>query len=123
MVVIGSVLLVVGTIMTPLPPPFAFGIVLVLIGLAILAAWSKTARRWMQKGRERFPSLSDRLERVSPRLPDGLRRTLKRTSPAPLRRLHRLREGLRLRRLRKRSHGGPSHDGPAHATSSSSGDP
>lgn len=117
MVIVGSVLLVVGTIMTPLPPPFAFGIVLVLIGLAILAAWSKTARRWMQKGRERFPSVSDRLERVSPRLPDALRRTLKRTSPASLHRLQRFRERLRLRRLRK-----PAHDGPAHAASSPSGE-
>lgn len=97
MVSLGLLLLVVGAVVTPLPPPFAFGAVMVIAGLAILAGWSKTARRWMQKGRARHPKFSGWLDRLGARLPRFLRQPLRRTHPAALGRLQRLQARLKPR--------------------------
>lgn len=92
---LGWMLFVTGAIITPLPPPFAFGFILLLIGLAILSSQSKTFRRGVQYMRHRYPGLSKRLEAVKPRAPQAVKRFIHVTAPLALERLHRLRQRRR----------------------------
>lgn len=89
MITLGWFLVVVGAIMTPLPPPFAFGIVILTIGLSILSAYSKGMRRCIQSTRYRYRRLSNAIEEVSPRLPRFVADAIRQTNPASLARLKR----------------------------------
>ena len=54
-ITLGFIILVVGAIMTPLPPPFAFGIYLVFIGLVILVPVFRPIRVMVFKFKRRHP--------------------------------------------------------------------
>jgi uncharacterized protein len=54
--------------------PFLQGLLFLLIGITILSAEYVWARRLLQKLRERFPSLSSRLDTAKTRAGDWLRR-------------------------------------------------
>lgn len=95
LLVFGWCLVLAGLVVTPLPPPFAFGVVLLVIGLAILSTQSRVVRRAVQRVRHRHPDFSRGIDRAGPRLPSWLRRSIDRTRPAPLARLQRRRNGLR----------------------------
>lgn len=79
MLALGWALLLPGLIFVVLPPPFAFGIFMVLPGIAILVAYSKTMRRLVQRVRARHTTVDVALGAVETRVPGWIGRTLKRT--------------------------------------------
>lgn len=101
MLIIGWALLIPGLVFVVLPPPFAFGAVMVLAGVAILVAHSRFMRRVVQWVRAHFPFVDRAMRVIEQRLPDWVRRQLKRTRPEALRRAFR-----RRRRHRPSSHAG-----------------
>lgn len=82
MIILGWLLLVPGLVFVVLPPPFAFGIFLVLPGIAILVAHSRAMRRLVQTVRARYPLVNTSLGAVETRVPDVVGRSLKRTNPS-----------------------------------------
>lgn len=96
MITLGWLLLIPGLIFVVLPPPFAFGIFMVLPGIAILVAYSKGMRRLIQGIRARFSVVDTALQAIETRVPDLLGRSLKRTNPSAIGR------ALRQKRKRKR---------------------
>lgn len=86
MIGFGWMLLVPGIVLTPLPPPFTFGIFLLVPGLAILIAYSKDMRRLVQALRARWGLLDRVLNAWENRVPGWMGRSLKRTNPGPVRR-------------------------------------
>ncbi len=90
LVALGWILVVLGAIFTPLPPPFAFGGVMLIVGLSILTANSKTVRRWVQSARYRYKTFSDLVDRIDGFLPSIVSGIGKRTAPEPVSRLRRL---------------------------------
>ncbi len=93
MIILGWLLLIPGLVFVILPPPFAFGIFMVLPGIAILIAHSRAMRRLIQTVRARFPIVNTSLSAVETRVPDLMAKSLKRTNPSvfarALRRKHR----------------------------------
>lgn len=87
---IGWILVIFGAVITPLPPPFAFGLIMVVAGLSILAANSKPARRRIQLLRHQNPSFSELVSRIDAALPNAVAGIEKRTSPVPLERRQRI---------------------------------
>jgi uncharacterized membrane protein YbaN (DUF454 family) len=59
--VIGWTLIAVGVVGLFLP--FLQGILFILLGLYVLSRESKTARRWLEHGRERHPKLDAKLRK------------------------------------------------------------
>ena len=98
LVTLGWILVVFGAIFTPMPPPFAFGGIMLIAGLSILTANSKTVRRWVQSARYRYKTFSTLVDKIDGILPSWLGGIGKRTAPEPVSRLRRQRE-----------HGGPRH--------------
>lgn len=98
MITLGWLLLIPGLIFVVLPPPFAFGIFMVLPGIAILVAYSKGMRRLIQGIRARFRAADTALKAIETRVPDLLGRSLKRTNPSAIGR------ALRQKRRQKRRH-------------------
>ena len=92
LVTLGWVLVVVGAIFTPLPPPFAFGGIMFIAGLSILTANSKTVRRWVQNARYRYKTFSMIVDRIDRILPNWMGGIGKRTAPEPVSRLRRQRD-------------------------------
>lgn len=92
LVTLGWVLVVFGAIFTPMPPPFAFGGIMLVTGLSILTANSKTVRRWVQTTRHRFRNFSVLVEKIDGILPSFVSGIGKRTAPEPLSRLQRLKQ-------------------------------
>jgi len=84
LIVLGWALLVPGLILVVLPPPFAFGIFLVLPGVALLVANSKFMRRVVQRVRARHGRIDRAMVAVETRLPDWFHRHLKRTRPGAI---------------------------------------
>ena len=95
LLVFGWCLVLAGLAITPLPPPFAFGIILLAVGLAILSTQSRFIRRAMQRFRHRHPGFSSSIERAGSRLPRWLHNPIHRTRPSPLIRLQRRRRRTR----------------------------
>lgn len=100
---IGWICVVVGAVIAPLPPPFAFGVPLLLVGLYILASNSKWTRRVLQRLRERYPGVSAKVEGWKESSIPQVRRFVRITAPQSLARLARRRAfRARLVRLRRR---------------------
>lgn len=89
----GWLLTVVGALLTPipLPLPFPVGIMLFLIGCAILTTHSKPFRRWVQHLRHRNSWLSRGLEFVTRRAPSQVKTMEAVTRPLALGRQARMR--------------------------------
>lgn len=102
MITLGWLLLIPGLIFVVLPPPFAFGIFMVLPGIAILVAYSKGMRRLIQGIRARFRSVDSALKAIETRVPDLLGSSLKRTNPSAIGRA--LRQQGRQKGPQKRRH-------------------
>ena len=94
LLIVGWIFVILGAVITPLPPPFAFGIVLLAVGIGILSTQSKYVRRLIQRIRHRHPQWSAGMDRAKARLPRLMHRPIERTAPAPLARL------LRRRRIK-----------------------
>ncbi|WP_422021106.1 hypothetical protein [Pyruvatibacter mobilis] len=82
MITLGWLLLIPGLVIVILPPPFAFGVFLVVPGVAILVAHSKFMRRLVQGVRARHTVVDRALGVFESRVPGWLSRSLKRTNPA-----------------------------------------
>lgn len=91
MIVLGWALLIPGLVFVALPPPFAFGVFMVLPGVAILVAYSKFMRRLVQGVRARYGFVDKGMGAVETHLPAWFRRHLKRTNPAAVARASRAR--------------------------------
>jgi hypothetical protein len=89
----GWIVAVFGLLLTPLPVPLPFpvGIMLFLIGCAILTTHSKMFRRWVQHLRHRNSWLSRGLEYVTRRAPALVKSMVHRTRPVALGRHARIR--------------------------------
>jgi hypothetical protein len=90
----GWIITVVGALMTPipLPLPFPLGIMVFLIGCAILTTHSKTFRRGVQYIRHHNAWLSRGLEMITKRMPERVKAMVHRTRPLAHDRRARMRE-------------------------------
>ena len=72
-------LIIVGIILTPMPVPF--GIIMIILGLAILASVNHRVRGWITDIRRRFPGFSNALHNVKHKLPSMMRQLIDDTEP------------------------------------------
>jgi hypothetical protein len=82
----GWITTIVGALLTPipLPLPFPLGIMMFLVGCAILTTHSKPFRRWVQHIRHRNGWLSRGLEFITRRAPNQVRTMEASTRPVAL---------------------------------------
>ncbi len=104
MIALGWALLIPGLIFVVLPPPFAFGIFMVIPAVAILVAYSKFMRRLVQAVRARYHTVNVAMHAFEARLPAFLGRSLKRTNPAAIAR------AVRRRRRERKAEREAEHD-------------
>lgn len=79
--IIGWMLFVSGLILTPLPPPFAFGIFLLMPGLALLIVHSSYMRRSARYLRQKYSVVNRAVLALEARVPKQMGRVLKLTRP------------------------------------------
>ena len=79
--IIGWILFVSGLILTPLPPPFAFGLFLLMPGLALLIVHSSYMRRSVRYLRQQHPDVDRVVLALEARVPKQMSRVLKLTRP------------------------------------------
>lgn len=79
--IIGWILFVSGLILTPLPPPFAFGIFLLMPGLALLIVHSSYMRRRARHLRQKYSAVNQAVLTLEARVPKQMGRVLKLTRP------------------------------------------
>lgn len=77
----GILLVLTGLIITPLPIPL--GLILVVLGLSVLVTVLPSLRFSLTRLRCRYPAISLKLRRLSPKLPGFARRLLDHTDPDP----------------------------------------
>jgi len=75
----GFTLILLGAIITPLPIPV--GLVLIIIGLALVIPALPGTTRKLRQWRRRFPALSARLNQIAAYLPAFVRRAIRMTDP------------------------------------------
>lgn len=75
LLVIAILMVLVGLVTFLLPIPF--GIVLLVMGIAMLMMVSPPVRRWFHRQRDRYPSLDRRLSTLEPHLPVSLQKILR----------------------------------------------
>ncbi|MBL1234431.1 MAG: hypothetical protein COB70_002165 [Rhodobiaceae bacterium] len=79
--IIGWILFVSGLILTPLPPPFAFGLFLLMPGLALLIVHSSYMRRRARSLRQKYSTVDRVVLALEARAPKQMGRVLKLTRP------------------------------------------
>ncbi len=77
--VIGWLFILVGLVLWPLPLPF--GLIMLIIGIALVVPTSPGMRRLLRGLRKRYPVLDRQLERMRPHLPKFMRTMIERTRP------------------------------------------
>ena len=75
LLVVAVLMVLVGLVTFLLPIPF--GIVLLIMGIAMLMMVSPPVRRWFHGLRDRYPSLDSRLTKLEPHLPLSLQKVLR----------------------------------------------
>jgi len=75
-----STLVVAGLVVLPLPIPF--GLVMLVIGLALLAPYIPAVQRIIKKMRTKSPDLDRSLRRHRHRFPPVIKKTIDKTHPA-----------------------------------------
>jgi len=78
--VFGSTLVVAGLVVLPLPIPF--GLIMLVIGLALLAPYISAVRRLIKYLRAKWPGFDQKLRRHHHRFPPVIKRTIDKTHPA-----------------------------------------
>jgi len=78
--VIGSVLVVTGLIVLPLPLPF--GLIMLTIGFALLAPYIPAVQRFIKFLRAKWPKFDLTLRRYRDRFPPVIKSTIDKTHPA-----------------------------------------
>jgi|UPI0005EDA16F hypothetical protein len=81
MIALGWSLFVPGLVLTPLPPPFAFGLFMMMPGLVILLIYSSSVRRTLRKARRRYHWLNISVIMLEKRAPGKMGRILRTTRP------------------------------------------
>lgn len=76
---IGSVLVVTGLIVLPLPLPF--GLIMITIGMALLAPYVPLVQRSVKRMRKKWPTVDNTLRQYRDRLPPIIRATIDKTDP------------------------------------------
>ena len=77
--VIGWILILVGLVVWPLPIPF--GLLMIVIGIALVVPTSPGMRRLLRYLRRRYPAFDRQLERLKPHLPKFIQTMIERTRP------------------------------------------
>mgnify|MGYP001190369645 CR=1 FL=1 len=77
--VFGSLLVVAGLIILPLPIPF--GLIMLTIGFALLAPYIPAVQRLVRHMRRRWPNLDEALRRHHHRFPPVIKTTIDKTHP------------------------------------------
>ena len=78
--VAGSTLVVTGLIVLPLPLPF--GLIMLVIGFALLAPYIPAVQRLVRQMRRKWPNIDEMLLRHRHRFPPVIKRTIDKTHPA-----------------------------------------
>ena len=78
--IIGSTLVVTGLIVLPLPLPF--GLIMLVIGFALLAPYIPAVQRLIRVMRRKWPKVDAILLRYRHRFPPVIKRTIDKTHPA-----------------------------------------
>jgi hypothetical protein len=78
--VFGSILVVAGLIVLPLPIPF--GLIMLTIGFALLAPYIPVVQRLIRHMRGKWPNLDETLRRWRDRMPPVIKSTIDKTHPA-----------------------------------------
>ncbi len=78
--VAGSTLVVTGLIVLPLPLPF--GLIMLVIGFALLAPYIPAVQRLIRVMRRKWPKVDAILLRYRHRFPPVIKRTIDKTHPA-----------------------------------------
>lgn len=78
--VAGSTLVVTGLIVLPLPLPF--GLIMLVIGFALLAPYIPAVQRLVRVMRGKWPKIDAMLLRYRHRFPPVIKRTIDKTHPA-----------------------------------------
>lgn len=78
--VAGSTLVVTGLIVLPLPLPF--GLIMLVIGFALLAPYIPAVQRLVRAMRRKWPKIDAILLRNRHRFPPVIKRTIDKTHPA-----------------------------------------
>lgn len=78
--VLGSTLVVTGLIVLPLPLPF--GLIMLVIGFALLAPYIPAVQRLIRVMRRKWPQVDSILLRYRHRFPPVIKRTIDKTHPA-----------------------------------------
>lgn len=78
--VAGSTLVVTGLIVLPLPLPF--GLIMLVIGFALLAPYIPAVQKLIRQMRRRWPNIDETLRRHRHRFPPVIKRTIDKTHPA-----------------------------------------
>jgi Putative transmembrane protein (PGPGW) len=76
----GSLLVVTGLIVLPLPLPF--GLIMLVIGLALLAPYIPAVQRFIKYLRGKWPKFDHQLRRHHHRFPPVVKSTIDKTHPA-----------------------------------------
>ncbi|MFC2950319.1 PGPGW domain-containing protein [Marinicaulis aureus] len=79
--VFGSLLVVAGLIVLPLPIPF--GLIMLTIGFALLAPYIPAVQRLIRHMRGKWPNLDGTLRRWHHRMPPVIKSTIDKTHPHP----------------------------------------
>ena len=75
----GSILVLAGLIVLPMPIPF--GLIMLTIGFALLAPYIPVIRRLVRKMRAKWPDLNESMLRHRDRFPPVIRKTIDQTHP------------------------------------------
>ncbi|MEM8771468.1 MAG: PGPGW domain-containing protein [Pseudomonadota bacterium] len=78
--ILGSTLVVTGLIVLPLPLPF--GLIMLVIGFALLAPYVPAVRKVVRVMRRKWPKVDAILLRFRDRFPPVIRRTIDKTHPS-----------------------------------------
>ena len=78
--VMGWAMIGVGAVILPTPVPI--GLIMMIVGLALVAPESKWLQGWLRRRRAAYPDFSERLVAWRPRLPGIARRVIDLTDPA-----------------------------------------
>lgn len=76
---LGSILVVVGIILTPTPVPF--GLILLTLGLTMLAPYMPPIQALIRSIRRKWPKVDASLRRHRDRMPDVVQKTIDKTHP------------------------------------------
>ncbi|MEM9422719.1 MAG: PGPGW domain-containing protein [Pseudomonadota bacterium] len=77
--IVGGVLVLFGIVLLPMPIPF--GLLLMVLGLALLAPYFVPIQRLVRSLRRKYPKVDDTMRRMKHRCPRVMKTTIEKTCP------------------------------------------